>query len=380
MQVSTDQKSKWPATCKSYETCGKESQVSLTICGDQRLANLLPVEFHLVAGGEELFSDSGLLGTVKTEDPSDSSGLITLDIEQGDAAPSLSPSPPTSGCSPGDFDFESPSHSPPQPSSATFQTYPATSFPMEPHHAHPPSPSQHVVQNVLLSSSPVTRLPPPSTFGFEHRDVQQTSARAPFNMEYPANPFLPLTVGTSCEPANAVHNIAKLESPANRTRFFDQAPSATVTQRSILPPLTCPPTNKLSSLCLWADGMQPYNLSVDSLRTTSLRPLSPVALQIKLYLPSINDIHSMPTLHGFHGTVTFNISWSASVRCITKVYAEKTCVSEEAETLQLVVSSSSTRDNCQMTGFLPSESSLSRSRWLDASTRSAHVSMRVTVC
>jgi hypothetical protein len=82
-------------------------------------------------------------------------------------------------------------------------------------------------------------------------------------------------------------------------------------------------------------------------------------------MPSIDDGDSLPALHGFHGTVTFNAHWPSNAKCVTKVYAGKACISEETENLHLVASSPSTTDGCRLTGFLPPESSLSRCRWLE---------------
>ena len=337
------------------------------------LTKNLPPEFHLVAGGEELFQESGLLATVKTEESCDSSPL-TLNSDESDSVPRLSPSPPTPGFSPGEFKFESPSHSPSQTCSSIFDTYPASPFPIDSPHDHSSPSSKHEVGNVVLSSSPVTRGSPPSTFTFERQDVKQTASKDPsplFTVDYQVDSYTPLAIVTSSTPIDSLPQIAKLDSPVDRTRFFDQVSSGT--RRSTLPSPSSS-ANKLTSLCLWAEGMSPYNLSIDSLRASSLRPLSPIALQMKLSLPSIDDIHSLPTLHGFHGTVTFNAPWSSSAKCVTKVYTGRAFISEEAETLQLVASSASARDNCQLTGFLPSESSLSRSRWLDACKHAVHVS------
>jgi hypothetical protein len=237
-----------------------------------------------------------------------------------DAVPRLSPSPPSPGFSSGDFKFESPSHSPLQPCSAIFDSYSTAPFSIESPHRHSPSPSNNEIGSVVLSSSPVSRSSPSSTFTFEHRDVQHTastSAVAFFNMECEANSYPPVNHGAS----SGSSQVAKLETPVNRARFFDQAPSAR--RSSVFPSPTSPTTNKISSLCLWAEGISSYNLSFDALRATSLRSLSPITIQTKLSLPSIDDIHSLPTLHGFHGSVTFNAPWPSSAKCVTGSMLER---------------------------------------------------------
>ena len=316
------------------------------------------LEFHLVAGGEELFSENGLLATVKAEETCESGALATLNGDASDALPRLSPSPPTPGYSP-EFKLESPSLSPIQSSNPIFDTFTASSFPSDSLRTHSP-PSQHDHGNVLLSQSPVTRGSPPSTFPFEHGSLQRPSSNGPslYSADYQTQSLTPLAVTTSPDRTNP--SLLHITIPANSSRFLDQVPSAGV-HRS--------PTNhstpKLSSLCLWAEGMSPCNLSVDSLRTSSLRPLSPVSLHINLSMPSMDDSHSLPAFHGFGGTVTFSAQWPSSAKCVTKVYAGKACISEETENLQLVASGSPTTDSCQLMGFLPTESSLTRCRWLE---------------
>lgn len=296
------------------------------------------------------------MATVKAEEPCESRALATLSGEANDCLPQLSPSPPTPGYTP-EFKLESPSHSPIQSSNPLFDAFSTSPFSSDSHRTH--SPPQHDDRNVLLSQSPVTRGSPSSAFSFERGSLPQPSSNdhsSPYSMDYQTHSFGPLVI----TPERGNPSLSHLAIPANPGRFFDQVPSP-----GILRSPTSHNSAKLSSLCLWAEGMSPCNLSVDSLRTSSLRLLSPVSLHIKLSMPSMDDGHSLPALHGFHGTVTFNAHWPSNAKCVTKVYAGKACISEETENLHLVASSPSTPDGCQLTGFLPPESSLSRCRWLE---------------
>ncbi|KAI0306371.1 hypothetical protein B0F90DRAFT_1814281 [Multifurca ochricompacta] len=56
---------------------------------------------------------------------------------------------------------------------------------------------------------------------------------------------------------------------------------------------------------------------------------SHVSIHIKLSLSSLHDVSSPPTLHGFSGTVTFAAPWTSVAQCVTRVFAGGVCESVE---------------------------------------------------
>lgn len=128
--------------------------------------------------------------------------------------------------------------------------------------------------------------------------------------------------------------------------------------------------NRICFISLWAEGMQPLTVPAVASPATVLLP--PTLLRMKLRLPSIDDVRSPQTLHGFHGTVTLAAPWASAAECTTKVYANNVCISQESGSLQQVSNSATTTEGLMVQAFLP-ESPLSRSRWLDASACYFHL-------
>jgi hypothetical protein len=54
-----------------------------------------------------------------------------------------------------------------------------------------------------------------------------------------------------------------------------------------------------------------------------------VSIHIKLSLSSLHDVSSPPALHGFSGTVTFAAPWTSVAQCVTRVFAGGVCESVE---------------------------------------------------
>jgi len=54
-----------------------------------------------------------------------------------------------------------------------------------------------------------------------------------------------------------------------------------------------------------------------------------VSIYFKLSLSSLHDVSSPPALHGFSGTVTFAAPWTSVAQCVTRVFAGGVCESEE---------------------------------------------------
>jgi len=130
------------------------------------------------------------------------------------------------------------------------------------------------------------------------------------------------------------------------------------------PPLTA---NRLISINLFAEGMPPFAIPVGALasdyHSTAQAPPR-LLIRIKLRLPSIDDMHGSPTLHGIHGTISFTRPWVTSATCVTDVYAANVHHSHDLAPLQ---SPSVDPSTSEPTTELP-ESELTRCRWLDSST------------
>lgn len=290
-------------------------------------------EFHLVAGGEELFLETGLLASVKAEESCDASSLIPFD--ESDCV-----SPSTPGFSPTEFIYEHQSGpSPPTYQSGlySFQGSPKGSTPannfvfeQDASYIQPSTPPQQLQERQQTTFSPTSH----------PRDQPNYSTGTPPLLSIPST-------SSRCETITVTS-----ESPRSPA-FPDQL--------NILSSPARHPSNRICFLSLWADGMQPFTIPIQS------GPLSPVALRIRLRLSSIDDIHSPPTLHGFHGAVTLAAPWVSTAQCITKVYPNNICVAEETGLLQPL---SQPGGNQTIQAFLP-ESPLSRSRWLDATIQTS---------
>ena len=231
-----------------------------------------PPEFHLVAGGEELFQENGLL--------------------------SNGPSHPH-------------------------------------HHDHPPIPgasrirqddrNHHQLCRAASSSPSSSDSDSSPTPGLSHLHINTdvySSPSSPTSTSY-ASPTL-------------------LQPSYTPSHFQDVAPTHT--------------NVRLSRLQIWADGLPPFTVEVDSL-TSPPKPYSRVMLRLKLSLPPGEVESSVSTLHGFGGAIVLSEPWISSGKCFTRVFTANTCVSKELDYLQPT--------NQSLTAFLP-DSWLTKSRWLEA--------------
>jgi hypothetical protein len=290
-------------------------------------------EFHLVAGGEELFLEGGPLAPAETE--CDTTGLIPLDFGDRDTLSPVSPSTP--GLCATNFIYE---HSPAQSSHSSASSF-CSGFQLR--------------LSSEAATSPVT--PPP---------------------QYPNNGVLrprtysePLTHLVPCpQPISPLSSAPS--SPAGQSGDLGSASEADSDHQTSSTHLTVHrdqrrlTENKLCFVSLWAEGMLPLTVPSDGVPLAPIRPLEPLIIRIRLHLSSIDDPHSPPTLHGFQGTVSLASPWQFSAQCITKVYSNGTCVVDEVGPLQLAASHAPTVNGLHMVqAFLP-ESPLSRSRWIDA--------------
>lgn len=266
-----------------------------------------------MAGGEELFLEAGLLGSVKTEDQHELT-LIPLEFDDNDTASSQS-SPNFS-----DFTSEFPS----SPSGAS-QLYVFDSY----------SPDVSVASLTSSPEQPISPVLSSSSSQRSQYDATLPSEQAGPSRHHPS-PF------TKPGPMGVWQNMQTPPSMSvSSSRGFD---------------------NRVTRLELLADGMAPFSVRVDALvpRAQSPGPVPALSLKVKLSLASISDIRSPPTLHGFAGTVCFSNVWATYGKCATKVYASGVCISEELEAIQV-----NSVDVGVVNAMLP-DSSLTRCRWLDA--------------
>lgn len=125
-----------------------------------------------------------------------------------------------------------------------------------------------------------------------------------------------------------------------------------------------PSTNRVLNVFISAEGMSPFAVKMDALIPPGQLSASSqgMALKVKLCIPPKEDVYTSPTLHGFDVTVSLASTSLNSSRCVTKVYNNTACISEESGPLELCASTSSAGP---IIAYFP-ESPLSRCRWLDA--------------
>jgi hypothetical protein len=118
--------------------------------------------------------------------------------------------------------------------------------------------------------------------------------------------------------------------------------------------------NKVTSVFLQADGMTPFSVKVDALAHPSQQVQPPFMLKIRLCVPTVNEMRAPQTLHGFHASISLENVWSATSRCVTKVFANNALLTEEAGFLNV------THINVGTVNAALPDSALNRCRWLDA--------------
>lgn len=305
----------------------------------------LSLEFHLVAGGDEMSLEADSPSSyVKLEEQTD---LIPFDYDEIDSPSSNTTSP---NYSPYEFKSEFPP-SPGQPLAS-----------LSPTESHSPSNSYPSTSHRNTSPSHIGDLGfPPSAPRVGHSvypsggAVQQSShsRQLPFRPGYP--------------PEDDSVNLAPY-APPDLVYQTPSRPSLHPVQTNVFPSATHlvsfssthSATNRVTAVHLAADGMAPYYIKVDALITPTPGTRSVPVLKVKLSITSVDDIRSPPILHGFTGSVCLTSVWMISGKCVTKVFIGGTCISEEVESLEV-----SHVDVGTVFALLP-ESSLSRCRWFDA--------------
>ncbi|CAL1704832.1 unnamed protein product [Somion occarium] len=280
-------------------------------------------EFHLVAGGEELFMENGLLASPKNARRGSGSPRSSHSTPKRDAS-SLSPTPSSSTS-------ELPTNFPASMSMPQLTSpcgWPGSSMPLF-----------EQFSDTLV----------PSAFDFPNR-----AAMPPHRLR-PAVKLEPLMMHAGLFTLPTVSGGHLLDG----TDLSSPNPVHT----------SC----RLLSLNLWADGMQPFAVDIDRLTNTltnqSMTQLdqSSVLLRINVTISSIDDILSPPNLHGFQAAITLSERWSSEAKCITKIYSGSTVMSQEMSLLDGVsvphISSNDFTSRAVTVG-LP-ESALGRCKWLE---------------
>ena len=310
------------------------------------------LEYHLVAGGEELFPDSGILESVKAEELPDAH----LFIDEHSPVSDRSGGSLSSRTSRSIFPSRSPT----------------MGFKME------PSISPYQSSRILTADDDRRRVRSMSTSEIAYTEQRRLSplasswtpdmsVRSPTSQSCPNVPYtatyaeLDLNRGYERHMLTADQLLPDLllsDSP----RLYN---SSSLFSASV--PVSCPPI--LTQLSLWAEGMQPAAVPVDAL-SSSAQPAdlsaSVVALRIKLHLPPIDAPYS-PALHGFQGSITCNASHNPSVRCATTVFVRNQCVARENTYCSVMATDPSGHDGLDTITLLLPDSPLSQSRWLDPS-------------
>ncbi|KAF8447997.1 hypothetical protein L210DRAFT_849030 [Boletus edulis BED1] len=304
-------------------------------------------EYHLVAGGEELFLETTLLPSVKAEDSPDAH-LLTPPGLFDDYSPAsdrsagsvTSPCPPRSLCT------------------GSSPTVASTAELTLPHlHGIRADDDGRRIRSLSAPDSHRTdprRLSPLSSY-WTCGLTRPPATRSPPSGPYTAiDQTFDFTAHYSPEPS---HQPSLSDSPLlfTESSLFSADPS--------------PSPIGLTRLSLWAEGMPSLSLPVDAL-ISSTQPFGQpfqAVLRIKLHLPPI-DVPLFPALHGFQGSITCTMRPSATVRCSTAIFVRGQCTSRESNLCTLMNADSSPIDQLETVTLLLPDSPLSRSRWLDSTS------------
>ncbi|KZT11381.1 uncharacterized protein LAESUDRAFT_267335 [Laetiporus sulphureus 93-53] len=288
-------------------------------------------EFALVAGGEELFQEGGLLASPNS------------------TTSKSSPEPSTSGNLDAS-DWRSSWSS----SASSTPDFPSFDFPVDLGASAPP---HGLDASLLAANSPI--------FDSYSPRIASTNVASP-----------PVQAGpTASRPRSSS---VKLEPLSTDPVLFGlpQRPVSdgaefSVSQQPVQPP------NRLRGINLWTDGISLSSTDVDRLMTASgVAPAaneSPISFRAMLRLTvkfPAGGSQGAPHFQGIKGAVSFASRWSTVARCYTKTWAGTACVSREWGTFVLPphevssASGSSGATSPMVIANLP-DSSLSRCGWLD---------------
>lgn len=308
-------------------------------------------EYHLVAGGEELFLDTGL--PVKAEESPDAHLLASMFLDDH------SPASDRSGRSVSRTSRSNvPRASPAIMGSKTEPTishYPSTRI-------QTADDGCRRVRSVSTSAGADQRRLSPlaSSLWTPDMSVRSTASQSCPNVPYTATRS-DLDFNRGYERPNQSMLAADQMSP---DLLLSDSPR--IQNSSPLFPSALRPSI-LTALSLWAEGMQPATVPVNAL-SSQTQPADPnssvVALRVKLRLPLIEAPY-FPALHGFHGSITCNAPPTSSIRCSTAVFVRNQCVSRESSYCSVIAADAAGPEVLDHITLLLPDSQLSRSRWID---------------
>ncbi|KAH9854146.1 hypothetical protein C2E23DRAFT_867629 [Lenzites betulinus] len=286
-------------------------------------------EFHLVAGGEELFQENGLLAhTNKKPAPASSDTPSSLRRDLPESATGSSSSLSTPEFNTLDFPLE-------------LQT--TTSFPTIPMTAHMSS-----FSDLALDDGLPTSLAPLADSGFGALSSSPHAAHlAPLNVK-----LEPLAMDPTLF---SLPQGAFVEGPAAPADFA---------------PVALP--NRILSLHFWAEGMSPLSVDVDRLVGSTPSMPSRLFLHFRISMPPVADLRCAPGLQGVNGAVSFAAHWASVAKCQTKSWDGcRTVVSQDLGLLSQVSTPELQADLSTdayppqlVFAYLP-DSALSRCHWLE---------------
>ncbi|KAI0637054.1 hypothetical protein C8Q77DRAFT_1154927 [Trametes polyzona] len=281
-------------------------------------------EFHLVAGGEELFQENGLLAHTNKKPAAVSSetpAALRRDLPETAAGTSSSSSSPEFTAL--DFPLE-------------LQT--ATSFPTIPITAHMSSFSDLALDDGLAGS-----ISPLADSGFGALSSSPHAAHlAPLNV--------------------------KLEPLAMDPALFTLPQGPFVDATAPIPTLP----NRILNLHFWAEGMVPLSVDVDRLVGSTPSMPERIFLHFKVSMPPVADLRCPPGLQGVNGAVSFASRWANLAKCQTKSWSPaRTVVSQDLGLFSQVTSpelqaglNTDAYSPQMVFAYLP-DSALSRCHWLE---------------
>jgi len=289
------------------------------------------LEFHLVAGGDELYPDNGSPVPVKLEH--DSNHLIPFEWDESDF-PSSNPVSP-------DFSpADSQSEFPPTPE------HRPNLFPSDFGASHP---KLHGLPLEMSYSAPGISSPSISPDGNYIQQLPTFNDASHYGVpKYSTSPISPLT--------------PQVTAPYLLPRKPDPSTHSSASRHQSTTPTHHQPRNqrnKITQIHLHAEGMTPFSVNVDALALSANQIQPPFTLRVRLCVPVMNDTRTPPTLHGFLGSIALENVWSATGRCITKVYENSVLTAEETGFLNV------THINVGTVNAVLPESPLSRCRWLN---------------
>ncbi|PCH38231.1 hypothetical protein WOLCODRAFT_136120 [Wolfiporia cocos MD-104 SS10] len=289
-------------------------------------------EFQLVAGGEELFQENGLLASPKAASSNSSPEARPPAVLQPDWRTSWS-------------------------SSSSAPDFSVLDFPPFDAGAPPPAPQ-------LSPPAHLGTLGADGGFGMAH------ASSSALGMTHASSSALGSVAPVPARSQSQHRSAVKLEPLSLDPTLFTlpssslpDAPEFVYTpppHHSLPPP---PPPNWLCGINFWSDSVPLVNLNVEQLaaQTAGADASFRVLLRLRISFPAM--VYAPQQFAGVQGAVSFAAPWARAARCHTKVWAGRTCIAHMAEDLHTQPGGGAP----MVVASLP-ESVLGRCRYLDAGT------------